>query len=78
MDDVVACLLDRIDARAALLERLLDDHPGRHLLAEYETTLLDRPGLAEAELSVASFRQEVEGLLARIDGQIARLVPSAI
>ena len=78
MDDVVACLLDRIDARAALLERLLDDHPGRHLLAEYETTLLERPGLAEADLTDASFRHEVEGLLARIDGQIIHLVPSAI
>jgi hypothetical protein len=48
MDDLVPCLLDRIDERPALLERLLDDHPGRHLLAEYETTLLERPDLVEA------------------------------
>jgi hypothetical protein len=34
-------LLDRLDERALLLEMLLDGHPGRHLLAEYETTLLE-------------------------------------
>jgi hypothetical protein len=78
MDDLVACLMDRIDERAALLERLLDDHPGRHLLAEYETTLLDRPGLAEPRLTAdRSFEHEVVELLARVDDQIASLSPVA-
>jgi hypothetical protein len=34
-------LLDRLDERAVLLETLLDGHPGRHLLAEYEAALLE-------------------------------------
>jgi hypothetical protein len=34
-------LLDRLDERAVFLEMLLDRHPGRHLLAEYEATLLE-------------------------------------
>ena len=34
-------LLDRLDERAALLEALLDGHPGRHLPAEYEAALLE-------------------------------------
>ena len=34
-------LLDRLDERAVLLETLLDRHPGRHLLAEYEAALLE-------------------------------------
>ena len=34
-------LLDRLDERGVLLEALLDGHPGRHLLAEYEAALLE-------------------------------------
>jgi hypothetical protein len=37
-------LLDQLDERAFALESLLDRHPGRHLLAEYETTILECPG----------------------------------
>jgi hypothetical protein len=35
-------LLNRLDESAATLEDLLDRHPGRHLLAEYEATVLER------------------------------------
>lgn len=68
------CLLDQIDERAAQLERLLDDHPGRHLLAEYEVAVLDRPGLVKGMLVGTSwFRSYIEGLLDRIDLQIVAL-----
>lgn len=30
-----------LDEQAAALERMLDNHPGRHLLAEYETSVLE-------------------------------------
>ncbi len=74
MDDLLLCSLDRIDRRAALLDRLLDGHPGRDLLAEYEIRVLERPGLAEGYLvEDPSFRHDVEELLARIDKQIADL-----
>ena len=36
-------LLHHLDERAATLGRLLDGHPGRHLLAEYEATVLECP-----------------------------------
>jgi len=38
----IAPLAASLDERAALLARLLDSHPARHLLAEYEAVLLDR------------------------------------
>ena len=38
----IAPLAASLDERAALLARLLDTHPARHLLAEYEAVLLDR------------------------------------
>ena len=40
--DSIAPLAASLDERAALLARLLDTHPARHLLAEYEAVLLDR------------------------------------
>ena len=41
-------LLDQLDERAVTLESLLDRHPGRHLLAEFETTILECPGFCTA------------------------------
>jgi hypothetical protein len=41
-------LLGQLDERAASLETLLDRHPGRHLLAEYETTVLECPAFCPA------------------------------
>ena len=41
-------LLDQLDERAATLEGLLDRHPGRHLLAEYEATVLECPAFCPA------------------------------
>ncbi len=38
----IALLAASLDERAALLARLLDSHPARHLLAEYEAVFLDR------------------------------------
>jgi hypothetical protein len=40
--DRTASLMTALDQRAARLARLLDSHPARHLLAEYEALLLDR------------------------------------
>jgi hypothetical protein len=51
-------LLDRLDESAAALEDLLDRHPGRHLLAEYEATVLEQSDASPGHLS---------DLLARIE-----------
>ena len=57
-------LLDRLDESAATLEDLLDRHPGRHLLAEYETTVLEQSDTSPGHLS---------DLLARIGQAILSL-----
>jgi hypothetical protein len=44
-------LLDRLDESAATLEDLLDRHPARHLLAEYETTVLEQSDASPGHLS---------------------------
>jgi hypothetical protein len=59
-------LLDQLDERAATLEDLLDRHPGRHLLAEYETTVLEQSDASPGHLS---------DLLARIEQAILSLCP---
>jgi hypothetical protein len=59
-------LLDRLDESAATLEDLLDRHPGRHLLAEYETTVLEQSDASSGQLS---------DLLARIEQAIFSLCP---
>jgi hypothetical protein len=61
---VASDLLDQLDERAATLEGLLDRHPGRHLLAEYEATVL--------ECSVFSPAQAAD-LLIRLEHVIASL-----
>jgi hypothetical protein len=62
-------LLDQLDERAVALESLLDRHPGRHLLAEYETTILECPGFCPAHAA---------DLLTRIQQMISELsaIPS--
>jgi hypothetical protein len=57
-------LLDRLGESAATLEDLLDRHPGRHLLAEYESTVLERSDANSGHLS---------DLLARIEQTIFSL-----
>jgi hypothetical protein len=60
----VGDLLDQLDERAVALESLLDRHPGRHLLAEYETTVLECPGFCPAHAA---------DLLRRIEQMISDL-----
>ncbi len=45
----IAPMIAALDERAAQLLRLLDSHPARHLLAEYEAMLLDRRPCVDRE-----------------------------
>ena len=66
-------LLDRLDQRAALLEALLDRHPGRHLLAEYEAALLEPCCFLPKLHSDAELLDHASNLLARMEQVISSL-----
>jgi hypothetical protein len=57
-------LLDQLDERAVALESLLDRHPGRHLLAEYETTVLECPGFCPAH--AADLLKRIEQMISDV------------
>lgn len=64
MQGYAADLLDRVDESAERLSDLLDRHPGRHLLAEYEATVLERHDFCPLRAS---------DLLARMESVIVSL-----
>ena len=67
----IAPLAASLDERAALLARLLDSHPARHLLAQYEAVFLDRrPCMDRRSIDVSGAAQR---LLAAMDDAIAEL-----
>jgi hypothetical protein len=71
----IAPLAASLDERAALLARLLDTHPARHLLAEYEAVLLDRRPCVDRRLIDET--RAAHHLLSAMDNAIAELEASA-
>jgi hypothetical protein len=66
-------LLDRLDERAVLPEALLDGHPGRHLLAEYEAALLEPCSFSPKLHCDAELLGHASNLLARMEQVISSL-----
>lgn len=64
-----------LDERAARLLRLLDTHPARHLLAQYEAVLLDRRPCVDREPIDTGIM--AHHLLTAMDDAIAELEFSA-
>ena len=72
----VRTMLEELDRRAAQLDALLDRHPGRHLLAEYEAEFCDREDvLLERVAEDPGLESYVADLLRRMEGMVAALEP---
>lgn len=72
----VETLAAALDRSAAALARLLDSHPARHLLAEYEAVFLDRRPCIEPIVHDAD-GSGAQDLLARMEVAIEALVREA-
>jgi hypothetical protein len=70
-------LLDRLDEQAILLEALLERHPGRHLLAEYEATLLEPCCFVPKLHRDPEMLDHAANLLARMEHVISSLTTSS-
>jgi hypothetical protein len=67
-------LLEQLDVRAAWLDALLERHPARDLLAEYEAELVERPDFVdERRRSDPEVVTYAAGLLRRLQAAIDNL-----